>query len=51
MSEKMEFIDIRFKIFREELVYHELLKIKDLKNPEINTSEKIFKLTRQVLSK
>ena len=31
--------------------YYELLKIKDQKNPEINTSEKIFKLTGQMLSK
>ena len=34
----MELIHIKFMIFREELIYYELLKMKDQKNPKINTS-------------
>ena len=38
--EKMEFIDIKFVIFREVWIsYYELLKIKDQKNLEMNTLE------------
>ena len=33
------------------MIYYELLKIKDQKIPEMNTSEKIFKLTSQMISK
>ena len=37
--------------FNKKWIYYELLKIKDQKNPEMNTSEKIFKLTNQMISK
>ena len=47
----MEFIDIYFVIFGYERIYYELLKINDQKIPEINTSEKIFKLNAQMKSK
>ena len=47
----MKFIDIEFVIFDKKSIYYELLKIKDHKIPEINTSEKIFKLTIQMISK
>ena len=47
----MEFIDIKLVTFREEWIYYELLKVKDQKIPKINTSEEIFKLTGQMISK
>ena len=48
----MEFINIEFVIFFDKKwIYYKLLKIKDQKIPETNTSEKIFKLTRQMISK
>ena len=34
----MEIIDIQFMIFEMNWIYYELLKIKDQKNPEMNTS-------------
>ena len=49
--ENMKFIDIKFVFFDKKLIYYELLKIKDQKIPEMNTSKKIFKLTSQMLSK
>ena len=47
----MEFIDIRFLFFDKNWIYYELLKIKDQKNPEMNTTVKIFKLTNQMIFK
>ena len=37
--------------FDKKWIYYELLKIKDWKIPEMNTSKKIFKLTGQMMSK
>ena len=49
--DKMEFINIEFVFFEKKWIYYELLKIKDQKIPEINTSKEIFKLTSQMISK
>ena len=47
----MEFIDIELVILDKKWIYYELLKIKDQKIPEMNTTEEIFKLTSQMKSK
>ena len=47
----MEFIDINSWFFDKKWIYDELLKIKDQRIPKMNTSEKIFKLTSQMISK
>ena len=44
----MEFIDIELVILDKKWIYYELLKIKDQKIPQINTSEEIFKLNDQM---
>ena len=48
----MEFIHIYFVIFLDKKwIYYELVKINDQNIPEMNTSEKIFKLNAQMKSK
>ena len=42
----MEFIYINSWFYDKKWIYYELLKIKDQKILEMNTSEEIFKLTR-----
>ena len=46
--EKMENFDKSFVIFQKNCIYYDLLKIKDQKNPKMNTSVKIIKLTNQM---
>ena len=43
--------DIEYLILEKNSIYYDLLKIKNQKNLEINTSVKIMKLTKQMISK
>ena len=47
---KMESTDIEYVIFQYEMDLLWIIEIKDQKNPEMNTSKKIFKLTGQIIS-
>ena len=47
----METFDIKFVIFRQELVFYDFSKISQHKIPEIKISVKIIKLTNQMISK
>ena len=47
----MENFDIEFMILDKNWIYYDLLKMNDDKNPEMNPSMKIIKLTNQMISK
>ena len=50
-TEKIENFDVKYVTLEKNWIYYDLLKISNQKNPKMNTSVKIMKLTNQMISK